>query len=75
MFYYENILARKFDQAMEVLEIRRCMKNNHKLYINYRTPECLNQLHYFSDTPGSILEMIDSGEEIWEIGMKDLEYY
>lgn len=59
----------------ELSKIRLLMRNNHKFLVNYRTPECLNQLHYFTDTPGSILEMIDNKEEIWEIGMQDLDYY
>lgn len=50
------------------------MLNNYKFEINYRTPDCCNQLHYYTGSPQEILNEIDSGEELWEIGMKDLNF-
>lgn len=61
-------------QSLQVSEIRRCMSNNHKFLVNYRTPDCCNQLHYYSDTPGIIFEKIMEGEEIWEIGMCNINF-
>lgn len=62
--------SRKF----EVQKIRQCMLNNYKFEINYRTPNCCNQLHYYTGSPQEILNEIDSGGELWEIGMKDLNF-
>lgn len=58
----------------EVLEIRKNMINNIKFSINYRDSECCNQLHYYTDTPGIVLTKIDEGNELYEIGMSNVDF-
>lgn len=59
---------------VEVLEFRRNMLNNIKFSVNYRDSECFNQLHYYTNTPGSILVEIDKGRELLDIGMSDIDF-
>lgn len=58
----------------EVLEIRKNMINNIKFSINYRDSECFNQLHYCTGTPGFVLNEIDEGKELFDIGMSDIDF-
>lgn len=58
----------------EVQQIRRQMLNNSKFKVNYRTYHCQNQLHFHTDSPAVILDEIINGEEIYDIGMSDIEF-
>ena len=60
--------------GVEIQEIRRCMLNNHRFVVNYRTLECINQLHYFTDSPAEILKEIDNMVYVLDIGMSDIDF-
>ena len=60
----------------EVGEILRvAMKSNTRQKVNYRPEDVGIQLHYYTDTPKGILERLDRGEVIWDIGMKTLKFF
>lgn len=76
-----NVLMKKYtcndireNYENEVQEIRCHMFQNYRFIVNYRTLECNNQLHYFSDSPAIILDDIVRGEELFDIGMCDIDF-